>query len=75
MVFLAPERLNLVTAGLEYLPRFPIPLAEPRNLALTLEPLLNELAAFFLFCATFCSVCFLQYGHNRFLDLGSFIQD
>jgi len=61
LVLLAPVRLNLVTAGLEYLPRFPTPRALPRNLDLYLEPRLKELGVLFLLCATFCSVCFLQY--------------
>ena len=49
LVVLAPVRLNLVTAGLEYLPKLPTPRASPLFLALYLLPLLKELALPFLF--------------------------
>ncbi len=49
LVLLAPVRLNLVTAGFEYLPKFPVPLAAPRNLARYFEPRFKELGALFLF--------------------------
>ena len=49
LVLFAPVRLNLVTAGLEYLPKLPVPRAAPRNLARYFEPRLKELGAFFLF--------------------------
>lgn len=73
LVLFAPVRLNCVTAGFEYRPRLPMPRARPRKRARTLEPRLKELAAFLLFCDTFCSVCFLQYLQKRLIVLGIFI--
>jgi len=73
LVFLAPARLNLVTAGLEYLPKFPVPRAAPRFRARYFDPRFRELGLRFLFWLTFCSVCFLQVGQKRFMVLGIFM--
>ncbi len=67
--------LNFETAGLEpHLPLFPIPRPFPRNFALAIEPLvrvprLKPVEIIFIFCSVF----FLQWGQNLFVNLGSFI--
>src|SRR3989344_4081961 len=68
-----PVSLNLVTAGLEYLPKLPKPLAFPLLLALILEPYESGLGCPFFAWKTLLSVCFLQCGQYILLALGNFM--
>jgi len=67
--------LNFETAGLEpHLPLLPIPLPNPLALALEIEPLVRvPLFAPVEIIFIFCSVFFLQYGQNLFINFGIFI--
>lgn len=55
---------------------FPVPTLCPRAFARDSEPLDNGCAEERDFCfatATFCNVCFLQYGQYLFVFSGNFI--
>jgi len=66
--------LNFETDGLLYFPLFPIPLLNPRFLALDFEPLVKvPLFAPVETNFILCSVFFLQYGQYLFVVFGIFI--